>query len=94
MSELEVKIKPLGTRVLVRPVEESSRTSSGIYIPDTAKEKPQRGEVVAIGDEEEEIKVKVGQIVLFPKYVGTDIKLEGIDHIIMESDDILALIEE
>lgn len=94
MSEVEVKIKPLGTRVLVRPVEESSRTSSGIYIPDTAKEKPQKGEVIAIGDEEEEIKVKVGQMVLYPKYVGTDIKLEGIDHIIMESDDILALIEE
>lgn len=94
MSEQELKIKPLGTRVLVRPVEESSRTSGGIYIPDTAKEKPQRGEVVAIGDEEEEIKVKVGQLVLFPKYVGTDIKLEGVDHIIMESDDILALIEE
>lgn len=94
MSDHEVKIKPLGTRVLVRPVEESSRTSGGIYIPDTAKEKPQRGEVVAIGDEEEDIKVKVGQTVLFPKYVGTDIKLEGIDHIIMESDDILALIEE
>lgn len=94
MSEHEVKIKPLGTRVLVRPVEESSRTIGGIYIPDTAKEKPQRGEVVAIGDEEEEIKVKVGQLVLFPKYAGTDIKLEGVDHIIMEADDILALIEE
>lgn len=94
MTELKTKIKPLGTRVLILPLEEESRTSTGIFIPDTAKEKPQRGEVVAIGDEEDEIKVKVGQVVLFPKYSGTDIKLDGIDHIIMESDDILAILAE
>lgn len=94
MTELKTKIKPLGTRVLILPLEEESRTSTGIFIPDTAKEKPQRGEVIAIGDEEDEIKVKVGQVVLFPKYSGTDIKLDGIDHIIMESDDILAILAE
>jgi chaperonin GroES len=94
MGDLSIKIRPLGTRVLVQPVEEEGRTSSGIFIPETAKEKPQRGEIIAIGDEEEEIKVKVGQKVLYPKYVGTDIKLDGTDYIIMESDDILAIIEE
>lgn len=94
MTEVKTTIKPLGTRVLILPLEEESRTSTGIFIPDTAKEKPQRGEVIAIGDEEEEIKVKVGQVVLFPKYSGTDIKLDGVDHIIMESDDILAILAE
>ncbi|MFN2196965.1 MAG: co-chaperone GroES [Anaerolineales bacterium] len=94
MTELKTTIKPLGTRVLLLPLEEESRTSTGIFIPDTAKEKPQRGEVIAVGDEEDEIKVKVGQVVLFPKYSGTDIKLNGVDHIIMESDDILAILAE
>lgn len=94
MTELKTTIKPLGSRVLILPLEEESRTSTGIFIPDTAKEKPQRGEVIAVGDEEEDIKVKVGQVVLFPKYSGTDIKLDGIDHIIMESDDILAVLAE
>lgn len=94
MTELKTTIKPLGTRVLLLPLEDESRTSTGIFIPDTAKEKPQRGEVIAVGDEEDEIKVKVGQVVLFPKYSGTDIKLNGVDHIIMESDDILAILAE
>jgi chaperonin GroES len=94
MTEVKTKIRPLGTRVLILPLEEESRTSAGIFIPDTAKEKPQRGEVIAIGDEEDEIKVEVGQVVLFPKYSGTDIKLDGVDHIIMESDDILAILAE
>ena len=90
-----VKIQPLGSRVLVRPDSDSeSRTSSGLYIPETAKEKPQTGHIIAIGDDEEEIKVKVGQKVLFPKYTGTEIKLEGVDHIIMDADDILAIVTE
>jgi chaperonin GroES len=94
MNAIKTMIRPLGARVLVRPLEEESRTSSGLFIPDTAKEKPQTGEVVAVGDEEDVIKVKVGQKVLFPKYTGTDINLNGADHIIMESDDILAVLEE
>jgi chaperonin GroES len=94
MNAIKTMIRPLGARVLVRPLEEESRTSSGLFIPDTAKEKPQTGEVVAVGDEEDVIKVKVGQKVLFPKYTGTDINLDGADHIIMESDDILAVLEE
>lgn len=89
------KVKPLGTRVLVRPDDDSaSRTSSGLYIPETAKEKPQTGFVVEIGDEEEDIKVEVGQKVLFPKYTGTDIKIDGVDHLIMDADDILAIVSE
>lgn len=91
---MSMKIIPLGSRVLIRPVEEQTRTSTGIYIPETAKEKPQTGEVMAIGDEEDEIKVKVGQKVLFPKYTGTEIKIDGIEHIIMDSDDVLAIVED
>ncbi|MEJ2599620.1 MAG: co-chaperone GroES [Anaerolineales bacterium] len=89
-----MKIQPLGSRVLVRPDDEAeSRTSSGLYIPETAKEKPQTGEVIAIGDEDEEIKVKIGQKVLYPKYTGTEIKLDGVDHLIMDADDILAIVK-
>jgi chaperonin GroES len=93
MSDLSVQ--PLGARVLIRPlIDEESRTGTGLYIPETAREKPQTGEVVAIGDEEGEIKVKVGQKVLFPKYTGTEIKLDNVDHLIMEADDILAIVVE
>ena len=91
----DVNVQPLGARVLIRPsVDADSRTSSGLYIPETAKEKPQTGEVVAIGDEEDEIKVKVGQKVLFPKYTGTEIKLDNVDHLIMDADDILAIVKD
>jgi chaperonin GroES len=94
MGNNDVKIQPLGSRVLVRPDNEAeSRTSSGLYIPETAKEKPQTGEIIAIGEDEEEIKVKVGQKVLYPKYTGTEIKLDGVDHIIMDADDILAIVK-
>jgi chaperonin GroES len=94
MSENDVNIQPLGSRVLVRPDSDAeSRTTSGLYIPETAKEKPQTGIVIAIGDEEDDIKVSVGQKVLFPKYTGTEIKLEGVDHLIMDADDILAIIK-
>ena len=89
-----IKIQPLGARVLIRPLAEESRTSSGLYIPDTAKEKPQTGEVVATGDEEDEIPVEVGQKVLFPKYTGTEIKIDGVEHLIMEASEILAIIKD
>lgn len=95
MAEKKLKVQPLGSRVLLKPADESeSRTSSGLYIPETAKEKPQTGFIIAIGDEEDDIKVKVGQKVLFPKYTGTEIKLDGEDHLIMDADDILAIIQE
>ncbi len=91
----DIKVQPLGSRVLVRPDKEGEgRTTTGIYIPETAKEKPQTGFVVAVGDDEDEIKVKVGQKVLFPKYTGTEIKLEGVEHIIMDADDLLAIIND
>ncbi len=85
-------IQPLGLRVLVRPVEQEAKTSSGLLLPETAKEKPQIGDVIAIGDDEE-INVKVGQQVLFPKYTGTEIKLDGVEHIIMDATDLLAIVK-
>ncbi len=89
MSE---QVQPLGSRVLVRLLAEESVTKSGLYVPDTAKEKPQRGEVVAIGDDTEAIKVSVGDRVLFAKYTGTEIRLDGDEHLIIESNDLLAVI--
>ena len=85
-------IEPLGIRVLVRPIEQEAKTASGLILPDSAKEKPQIGEVMAVGDDEE-MMVKVGQKVLYPKYTGTEIKLEGVEHIIMEATDLLAIVK-
>lgn len=83
------QIEPLGTRVLIRPLEQESKTSSGLLLPETAKEKPQMGEVVAIGDDES-IKLKVGDRVLFAKYSGTEFKLDGNEYLLMECADVLA----
>jgi len=91
MSE-NTNIEPLGIRVLVRPIEQEAKTASGLILPDSAKEKPQIGEVIAVGDDEE-MMVKVGQKVLFPKYTGTEIKLEGVEHMIMEATDLLAIVK-
>jgi chaperonin GroES len=87
-------VQPLGSRVLVRILAQESVTPSGLYVPDTAKEKPQRGEVVAIGDDTDLIKVAAGDRVLFPKYTGTEIRLGDTDHLIMESADLLAILRE
>ncbi len=89
----DMNIQPLGTRVLIRPIEQEAKTSSGILLPETAKEKPQMGEVIAIGDETEDIPVEVGQKVLFPKYTGTEIKIDGEEHLIMEASDLLAIVK-
>jgi chaperonin GroES len=86
------EIQPLGSRVLVRVVDEPSVTSSGIVLPDTAKEKPQRGEVVAIGDDEDLIKVEPGDVVLYPKYTGSELTLAGELHLILEATDLLAIV--
>ncbi len=83
------KIEPLGARVLIRPLEQEARTASGLLLPETAKEKPQMGEVVAVGDDES-IKLKVGDQVLFAKYSGTEFKLDGVEYLLMECSDILA----
>jgi len=85
-------VQPLGTRVLVRLLAEDSVTASGLVIPDTAKEKGQKGEIVAVGDDEETIKVKVGDRVLFAKYAGTELSLGGADHLLIEFSDLLAVL--
>ncbi len=94
-----VKITPLGDRVLVRPAEKDETRKSGIIIPDTAKEKPQEGKVVAVGkgkvtDEGKVIPldVKAGDRVLYGKYSGTEIKLDDVDHLILHQDDILGIV--
>ena len=91
---MSTQVQPLGSRVLVRVLAEESVTKSGILLPDTAKEKPQRGDVVAVGDDSETIKVSAGDRVLFPKYTGTEIRLEGDDHLIIDSTDLLAILRE
>jgi chaperonin GroES len=86
------EIQPLGSRVLVRVLAEPETTASGIVLPDTAKETPQRGEVVAIGDEEDLIKVAPGDLVLYPKYTGSEVDVGGDEHLIMEATDLLAVV--
>ena len=86
-------LQPLGTRVLIKPLEQESVTSGGIYLPETAKEKPQQGLVVAVGDDET-IKVKPQDKVLFAKYTGTEVLLSGANHLILEANDILARVTD
>jgi len=96
-----MKLRPLGDRVVVKPLEDEERTKGGIVLPDTAKEKPQRGEVTAVGpgewNHEAEkripLDVKVGEQVLFAKYSGSEIKIDGVDHLILRQSDILAVVE-
>ncbi|WP_172460309.1 co-chaperone GroES [Bellilinea caldifistulae] len=84
-----MKVQPMGARILVKPLEQENKTATGLYIPETAKEKPQTGVVVAVGDDEE-IKLKVNDKILFAKYSGTEIKLGNDDYLIMECSDVLA----
>ena len=100
-EEVPMKVRPLHDRILVKRVEEETKTKGGIIIPDTAKEKPQEGLVVAVGpgkvtDEGKRVppEVKAGDRVLFGKYSGTDIKIEGDEHLILREDDLLAVIEK
>lgn len=92
MSNLN--IKPLADRVLVEPAAAEERTASGIIIPDTAKEKPQRGQIVAVGNgkKDEPLTVKVGDQVLYGKYSGTEITISGKDYLIMRESDIYAVL--
>lgn len=91
---MTVNIKPLADRVLVEPQAAETKTASGIIIPETAKEKPQKGKVIAVGTgkKDHEMTVKVGDQVLYGKYAGTELKLEGNDYLIMREDDILAIV--
>ncbi len=95
-----MKIRPLQDRVIVKRIEEEEKTKGGIIIPDTAKEKPQQGRVVAVGkgkvSEEGKVTpldVKVGDRVLFGKYAGSEVKLDGEEHLIMREEDILGVLE-
>ncbi len=96
-----MKIRPLHDRILVQRLEEEEKTKGGIIIPDTAKEKPIEGKVVAVGNgkllrngEVKPLDVKVGDRVLFGKYAGTEVKIGGEEYLIMREDDILGIIEE
>ncbi len=90
-----MKVKPLADRVLVKPAPIEEKTAGGIIIPDTAKEKPLKGEVVAVGQgtKDEEMVVKEGDKVLYGKYAGTEIEIDGEAYLIMRQSDILAIIE-
>ena len=87
-----MKIKPLGDRILVKVNPPETRTKGGIILPDTAQEKTQNGTVIAIGDSDQ-IKVKVGDKVMYDKYAGTSIKIDDEEHLILKMNDILAIIE-
>jgi len=96
-----MKIRPLGDKVLVERVEAESMTAGGIVLPDTAKEKPQRGKVVSVGEGKmlengtrREVQVKKGDLVLFTSYAGTEIKVDGKEYLIMDESDIMAVIEK
>ena len=95
-----MKIRPLQDRIIVKRVEEEEKTQGGIIIPDTAKEKPMEGEVIAVGSgkvlengTKQAPEVKKGDRVLFGKYSGTEVKIDGVEHLIMREDDILGVIE-
>ena len=91
---MSVKIQPLADRVVVEPAAAEQKTASGIIIPDTAKEKPQKGTIVAVGagKKDEPMTVKVGDNVLYGKYAGTEITIEGKDYLIMRESDLFAII--
>jgi chaperonin GroES len=96
-----MKLKPLGDRLIVQAIEEEETTASGIVLPDTAKEKPQRGEVIAVGDGRYDddgdkripLDVQAGDTVLYSKYGGTEIKVEGEDLLVLRESDVLAKVE-
>ncbi|WP_456409573.1 co-chaperone GroES [Oceanithermus sp.] len=100
-TEVKVMIKPLADRVVVEPIEEEVTTKGGIVLPDTAKEKPQKGKVIAVGSgkllengERVPLEVKEGDIVVFAKYGGTEIEIEGNEYVILSERDLLAVIEK
>ena len=93
-------LKPLQDRIVIKVIEDTEQTSGGIFIPDSAKEKPQKGEVVAVGEgkigeygEREPMDVKVGDVILYAKYAGTDIKMDGVEYKILSIKDALAIVE-
>jgi len=96
-----MKIRPLADKVLVQRLEAETKTAGGIVLPDAAKEKPQRGKIVSVGEGKllddgtrQKVQVKKGEIVLFTSYAGTEIKIEGKEYLIMDESDIMAVIEK
>ena len=96
----ELGVRPLHDRILVRRMEEETKTAGGLFIPDSAKEKPQRGEIVAAGKgritedgKTMPLEVKVGDKILFAKYAGTEIKIDGTEHLILREEDVLAVMD-
>jgi chaperonin GroES len=96
-----MKVRPLADRVLIKPLEEEEKTVGGIILPDTAKEKPMRGRIVAVGKgkiddsgKQHPLEVKVEDVVLYGKYAGTEVKIDGEEYLIMRESDILAVIEK
>ena len=94
LAEIQVNVQPLADRVLIEPAPAEEKTAFGIIIPDTAKEKPQRGTVLAVGPgkKDEPLTVKVGDSVLYGKYAGTEITVEGKEYLIMRESDIFAIL--
>jgi len=95
-----MKIRPLHDRILIKRVDEESKTAGGLFIPDSAKEKPQEGIVVAVGNGKlqedgtlRKLDVKAGDKILFSKYSGNDIKIDGVEHLILREDDVLGIID-
>jgi chaperonin GroES len=100
MPAVSVKLKPLGDRIVVKALAREAVTKSGIVLPDTAKEKPQEGEILAVGPgkvldngKRTALEVQVGQRVLFAKYAGTEIKLDGEEYLILRESDVMGIVE-
>ena len=89
-----MKVIPLGSRLLIKPVVEEKRTQGGIVLPETAKEKPIKAKVIEVGKEVEDLDVKAGDMVLYSKYAGTEIKIDDEDYIVVDQDDVLAKVED
>jgi chaperonin GroES len=101
MTTVSVKVRPMGDRVLVKPLSRETVTKSGIVLPDTAKEKPQEGEILAVGPgkmldngKRTTLEVSVGQKILFAKYAGTEIKVEDEEYLILRESDIMGIVEQ
>jgi len=95
-----MKVRPLHDRILIKRVDEEEKTAGGLFIPDSAKEKPQQGLVVAVGNGKvqedgslRKLEIKAGEKILFSKYSGSDIKIDGTEHLILREDDVLAVLE-
>ena len=100
MSTVSVKLRPMGDRIVLKAVERETKTKSGLVLPDTATEKPQEGEVLAVGPgkvldngKRTTLEVQVGQRVLFAKYAGTEIKIDGEEYLILRESDVMGIVE-